>query len=66
MFLPHILRKFQAVNRVDVVRDTYKEDSLRAFVRQSLGEGEHLRVTGATNIPRTWKTLLLADRNKTE
>ncbi len=64
IFLPYILREVGASQRVDIVWDTYKSDSLKAYIRQTRGSGDILRVAANTAIPTNWKTFLRVDSNK--
>ncbi len=54
----------QDVVRIDVVCDTYMEDSLKAQTRMNRGSGNHIRVSNSTNIPVDWKSFLRCDANK--
>ena len=64
VFLPYIERMLQDVVRIDVVWDTYMEDSLKAQTRMNRGSGNHIRVSNSTNIPVDWKSFLRCDANK--
>ena len=64
VFLPCIERMLQDVVRIDVVWDTYVEDSLKAQTRMNRGSGNHIRVSNSTNIPVDWKSFLRCDANK--
>ena len=64
VFLPYIERMLQDVIRIDVVWDTYVEDSLKAQTRMNRGSGNHLRVSNSTNIPVDWKSFLRCDASK--
>ena len=65
VFVPHVLLHLQSVNRIDVVWDCYKPDSLKSFTRQCRGNGETLRVADNTGLPRNWNSLLRTDSDKT-
>ena len=52
------------VVRIDVVWDTYMDDSLKAHTRMNRGSGNHLRVSNSTNIPVDRKSFLRCDANK--
>ncbi len=65
IFIPYLLREIDGSQRIDVVWDTYKPDSLKACVRQARGSGDILRVETNTSIPTNWKTFLRVDSNKT-
>ena len=64
LFLPYKERMLQDVVRIDIVWDTYVEDSLKAQTRMNRGSGIHLRVSNSTNIPVDWKSFLRCDANK--
>ena len=64
VFLPYIERMLQDVVRIDVVWDTYVEDSLKAQTRMNRGSGNHLRVSNSISIPVDWKSFLRCDANK--
>ncbi len=65
VFLPYLVKHLQLADRVDVVWDVYRPDSLKAFTRQCRGTGELLRVSGTTSLPSNWKSFLRVDGNKT-
>ena len=58
VIIPYIVRHLEPVDRVDIVFDIYKADSLKSFARQCRGQGEPLHVLGNTKIPVNWKTFL--------
>ena len=64
VFLPYRERMLQDVVRIDIVWDTYIEDSLEAHTRMNLGSGNHHRVSNCTKIPVDWKSFLRCDANK--
>ena len=54
------------VQRLDVVNDVYKEDSLKSHVRGIRGTGVRIhKVDNSTKLPRDWKAFLTNDTNKT-
>ena len=55
----NIERMLQDVVRIDVVWDTYMEDSLKAQTRMNRGSGNHLRVSNSTNIQLTGRASLV-------
>lgn len=65
-FLPYISRKLNddGVKRVDVIWDSYKQDSLKESTRRNRGTGTPLHVTEQTSIPQNWGTFLRVDSNK--
>ena len=54
----------QDVIKIDVVWDTYMEDSLKAQTRMNRGSDNHIRVSNSTNITVDWKSFLRCDANK--
>ena len=54
----------QHVVRVDIVRDVYRDDSLKAYTRQNRGTRRRIRVAKNTSIPTNWKNFLHVDANK--
>ena len=56
----------QDVARVDVVWDTYKENSLKTQRRQDRRRGNHniICVDNTTKIPTNWRNFLPCDANK--
>ena len=64
VLLPYIERMLQDVVRIDIVWDTYMEDSLKAQTRMNRGSGNHLRVSNSTDITVDGKSFLRCDANK--
>ena len=54
VFLPYIECMLQDVVRIDVVWDTYVEDSLKAQTRMNRGSGNHLRVSNVQHQHSCW------------
>ena len=65
-FLPYIVREAQSVQRLDVVWDTYNQNSLKASTRQMRGTGIRLVFKDSTTIPSNWQSFLRVDENKVE
>jgi len=65
LVLPYISKQLMSVDRIDVVWDTYRPDSLKVHTRHSRGTGDTIRVNGSTRIPANWKSFLRVDENKT-
>lgn len=65
MFKPYILKQLEAVQRVDVVWDVYREDSLKSTTRERQGTGTRRRVT-SSKLLKNWKSFLHVGDNKTE
>ena len=66
IFIPYILSQFQNASRVDLVWDSYLEDSLKGTTRAKRGKGVRRRVVAEALIPRNWNDFLRVDSNKTE
>ena len=65
LVLPYISKQLMSGDRIDVVWDTYRPDSLKVHSRQSRGTGDKIRVDRSTRIPANWKSFLRIDENKT-
>ncbi|KAJ7376841.1 hypothetical protein OS493_031989 [Desmophyllum pertusum] len=66
VFLPYVQTQMQSAQRIDIVWDTYKEDSLKTGTREKRGSGARRRVALSVKIPTNWKSFLRVDDNKTE
>lgn len=64
VFKPYILHQLNTVERLDVVWDRYKADSLKASTRQKRGEGDRLCFKESTPLPSNWSSFLRVDANK--
>ena len=64
-FFPYIRNKAEGVQRVDVVRDRYFSQSLKATARKKRGKGIRRRVKPDSKIPGNWAAFLQED-NKEE
>ena len=64
VFIPYILRQVQHVQRLDLVWDSYKADSLKASAREKRGKGIRRRVINSAKIPGNWQSFLRVDDNK--
>lgn len=65
VFLPYVNAQLQSAVRLDIVWDTYKEDSLKKGAREKRGSGARRRVAPSVKIPPNWKSFLRVDDNKT-
>ena len=59
IFKPYIMLQLNAVDRVDIVWDTYKVDSLKSSIREKRGKGIRRRVTPSTAVPKNWQDCAL-------
>lgn len=66
VFLPYVLKQLHSAERVDLVWDVYKEDSLKKATREKRGFGQRRKVSPTTRIPSDWKGFLRVDANKSE
>ena len=66
VFIPYISSQLRSVSRVDLVWDTYKDNSLKGTARAKRGKGVRRRVVGKAAIPGNWQNVLRVDSNKTE
>lgn len=66
VFKPYIRKQLEAVQRVDVVWDVYREDSLKSTARERRGTGTRRRVASSSKLPKNWKSFLHVSDNKTE
>ncbi|KAJ8351860.1 hypothetical protein SKAU_G00233360 [Synaphobranchus kaupii] len=66
VFIPYISSQLRSVSRVDLIWDTYKDDSLKGTARAKRGKGVRRRVVGKAAIPGNWHNFLWVDSNKTE
>ena len=55
-----------SVQRVDMVFDVYKPDSLKGSTRKRRGKGIRVRVEGKKKVPGNWQQFLREDGNKSE
>ena len=66
IFAPYVLHQLETANRVDLVFDEYRQDSLKAATREKRGSGQRRKVLPNALIPCDWKGFLRVDENKTE
>ena len=66
VFLPYITSHLQHTNRVDIVWDEYRTDSLKADTRKKRGKGIRRRVEPSSPVPGNWQSFLRTDENKME
>lgn len=65
-FIPYIRREYEIHQRIDLVFDVYKDDSLKAFLRQERGTGMRQKVQPNIILPKNWESFLKVDDNKSE
>ena len=66
VFIPYIYSQLCSVSRVDLVLDTYKDDSLKGTARARHRKGVRQRVVGNAAAPGNWQNFQQVDSNKTE
>ena len=66
VFLPHVMKQLQNVQRLDVVWDEYVNGSLKTYTRSTRGKGSRRRVESSNAVPKNWMEFLRNDDNKTE
>jgi len=64
VFLPWLKRQLENCNRIDIVWDTYKLDSLKEATREKRGKGKLKKVTPLTRMPVNFSSFLRNSRNK--
>ena len=64
VFVSYVLKHLEAANRVDLLWDVYKDNSLKKFLREKRGSGQRRKVLESTKIPKNWKGFLRVDENK--
>ena len=65
-FVPKVKKELQVVQRLDVVFDTYIENSLKGTARKMRGKGIRRKVEDLSQAPSNWASFLRIDKNKTE
>ena len=66
VFIPYVTSQLQSAQRIDIIWDTYKDDSLKSCTRDRRGSGARPRVALSVKIPPNWKSFLRVNENKTE
>lgn len=66
VFSSFLIRELSTVERLDVVWDTYKKDSLKNTAREKRGSGQRVLVGEHTRIPKGWANFLREGLNKVE
>jgi len=64
VFVPYIMSILQCAQRIDVVWDCYKPDSLKASTRAKRGSGIKRQVLPSAPMPKNWSDFLHSDLNK--
>ena len=66
VFILYVTSQLQSAQRIDIVWDTYKDDSLKSGTRDKRGSGAWRRVALSVKIPPNWKSFLRVNQNKAE
>lgn len=66
VFIPHLQQQIKSSHRVDVVWDTYNQDSLKEATREKRGDGIRRKVSGQVKLPTNWIKFLRDPDNKTK
>ena len=66
VFLPYVEHQLDTAQRLDVVWDDYRPDSLKAQTRDMRGKGIRRRVEPNNAVPKNWAELLRINENRTE
>lgn len=66
VFLAYVLMCLSNADRVDIVWDCYRDNSLKSSVRKKRGSGMRRRVKGDVALPRNWPVFLRNSQNKEE
>ena len=66
IFLKHIEFQLQDCKRLDVVWDTYQQDSLKAGARAKRGKDVRRRVIAGSTLPKNLNDFLRVEENKSE
>ena len=61
VFIPYVSSQLCSVSRVDLVRDIYKDDSLKGTARANRGKGVRRRLVGNAAVPVNCQTFLQVD-----
>ena len=65
-WIPYLSTKLQDASHLDIVLDTYTEDSLKGMARTKRGKGVLRRAVAAAAIPGNWQSFFRMDDNKME
>ena len=66
IFLPFLTAHLNKCQRLDIVWDVYRPDSLKRETQDSRGKGIRRKVTDQTPVPINWQGFLCVDDNKAE
>jgi len=66
VFLPWVNQQLIGTDRIDIVWDTYREDSIKESTREKRGKGIRRKVGESTKLPRNFQDFLRHGKNKEE
>ena len=66
VFVAYFENKLKSIDRLDLVWDTYKPDSLKEMTREKRSKGVRRRVSSTTKVPANWNDFLRMGENKKE
>ena len=66
VFIPYISSQLRSVSRVNLVWNTYMDDSLKGTARAKRGKGVRRHVVGKAALAGNWQNFLRIDSNKRE
>ena len=64
VFIPFVVSQLQSCDRVDIVGDSDRADSLKEATREKRGKGKTKKVADNTKLPRHWTNFLKDPSNK--
>ena len=64
VFIPDVSSQLRSVSCVDLVWDTYKDDSPKGTARVKRGKGVRRQTVGKAALPGNWQNVLWIDSNK--
>ena len=66
VFLPWVKQQLHNTDRVDIIWDTYKENSIKESIREKRGKGIRRKVGETTKLPTNFQDFLRDGKNKQE
>ena len=64
IFIPYLHHQTRNNDRIDVVWDVYRDDSIKTGVREKRGDSARKKITGTASIPHPWQNFLCNSKNK--
>ena len=66
IFIPYLTKQLEQTTQIDIVWDTYLQDSVKESTREKRGKGICRKVTSHAKLPGKWKDFLCDSNNKSE